>query len=178
MGVPLGQRIQSPKGTMANDASFGWRFHADGAFSGLWDAMPHLPADIWRRVERGFLDATDGPLRLLLDNRGVGVAITSPDKRWIKVNDKYCEMIGYSREELASVDWGDVTHPDDLASNMALFKRLIAGEIRNYSLEKRYLRKNGEILHAEISVATLRRADGAIKYVLTLVVETMKRKLG
>ena len=162
---------------MATDASSGRTFYTGPGLSGFWVTAPNLLLDLERTNPPEPLDKTDPVFRALTDNPMVGVAITSPDKRWIKVNDKYCEMMGYSREELASLDWAELTHPDDLASNAALFNRFLSGEIRDYMMEKRYLRKNREVLFAEISVSGLRGPDGALKCAVTLVVDVSQRKL-
>jgi PAS domain S-box-containing protein len=81
-------------------------------------------------------------------------------------------MIGYSREELATVDWAKLTHPDDLASNLRQFNRLLSGEIDRYSMEKRYIRKDGSTLYAAISVNAVRAADARLKYAVGLAVDT------
>jgi len=161
---------------MASDANLGQIFQADRALSRLWDTVPTLPIQSERATRRKTPNETNTLFDALVDNKIVAVAITSLDKRWLKVNDKWCEMIGYSREELASVDWAELTHPDDLASNIAQFNRVLSGEIQGYTLAKRFLRKNGEILCAEISVTAVRGADGAIKYFVGLGIDATERK--
>jgi len=109
--------------------------------------------------------------RAILDNPMVGIAVTSPEKHWVRVNQKWAEMIGYSREELSVIDWPKLTHPDDLASDLAQFGRLISGEIDHYSMQKRYIRKDGSTLYAAISVNAVRRGAG-LKYAVGLAVDT------
>lgn len=160
---------------MRSEASFGPSFDADRAFSGLWDAVPD-PRNPGRAAGQEPLEQTDAAFHALFDNPVVGVAITSPGKRWLEVNDRWCEMIGYSREELALIDWADLTHPDDIASDVAQFKRLVSGEIRDYTLQKRFVRKDREILYTEIYVSAVRGADGAFKYELALAIDVAQRK--
>lgn len=108
-------------------------------------------------------------LRRYFDQPFLGMAITSVDERWIEVNDALCEMFGYSQEELLKLTWTETTHPEDLDSNLVLYKQALAGEIDGYSLEKRFLRKDGSIFYAELSVSVIRKDDGSIDYLITLI---------
>ncbi|NCA70735.1 MAG: response regulator [Sphingobacteriia bacterium] len=76
----------------------------------------------------------------------VATAITSLDKGWIEVNDRTCELLGYPREVLFQKNWAELTHPDDLAADVALFNRMLQGEIDSYSLEKRFIRGDGRVV--------------------------------
>ena len=76
----------------------------------------------------------------------VGTAITSVEKGWIEVNNRTCEILGYDREELFKKSWAEITHPDDLDADVALFERMLAGEIDGYSLEKRFIRPDGSAI--------------------------------
>jgi PAS domain-containing protein len=66
----------------------------------------------------------------------VGLAITSPTKGWIEVNDRLCEILGYERRELLQMTWAEVSHPDDLAADVANFNRVLAGRCDDYSMDK------------------------------------------
>jgi PAS domain S-box-containing protein len=128
-------------------------------------------------VERDSLVEIEEEFQAILSNRIVGVAVTSPDKHWVRVNDEWSEMMGYSREELTTIDWTKLTHPDDLASDLAQFSRVLAAEIDHYSLEKRYIRKDGSTLYATISVNAIRAAGGRLKYAVGLAVDTTQGKV-
>ncbi len=106
----------------------------------------------------------------------MGVAITSIDKRWLEVNDKFCDLTGYTRAELIQMSWPALTHPDDLAANLAVHERILAGEIESFSLEKRYIRRDGQIVYAEVSVRSVHRPDGAIDYLVAVVQDITARK--
>lgn len=99
----------------------------------------------------------------------VGLAITSPDRGWLEVNTRICEMFGYTRQELMQTTWAQLTHPDDIQKNDTVFERLLSGEIDNYSLQKRYIHKSGQIVHAEIDVGCVRNEDGSLKYLVTVI---------
>jgi PAS domain S-box-containing protein len=106
----------------------------------------------------------------------VGISIAGAEANLIEVNDKICEIFGYTREELVYKSWQELTHPDDLDLDLGYFKRVLNGEIDNYSLEKRYIRKDGKILYAIISTSCVRDSSGAISYFVTLVQDITYRK--
>ena len=106
----------------------------------------------------------------------VGFGITSPEKRWIVVNDRLCEILGYSREELSHMDWAEITHPDDLPECVRVHSRLLAGEIDRYSLEKRYLRKDGTAVWVDLAVGCVRKPDGKADLICSNVQDITDRK--
>lgn len=73
----------------------------------------------------------------------IGMAITSPTKGCLEVNDEICRILGYDRTGLLQKTWAELTHPDDLAADVAQFDRVMAGEIDGYSMDKRWIRKAG-----------------------------------
>jgi PAS domain S-box-containing protein len=106
----------------------------------------------------------------------IGMAITSPAKGLIEVNDKICEILGYERTELLRLTWEELTHPDDLATDIANFERVLAGESDGYSLDKRFIRKDGEVIPAAISVSCVRRADRSVDYFIALLEDFTERR--
>jgi PAS domain S-box-containing protein len=106
----------------------------------------------------------------------VGMAITSASKLCVDVNDHLCNMLGYSRDELLQMTWAQLTHPDDLLADVPQFNRVMDGEIDGYSLDKRFLRKDGRVLHTIISVKCLRLQNGAVDYFVSLVQDITARK--
>ncbi len=129
-----------------------------------------------RDRETASLRESEERMRLFFERQLVGMAITSPERGWLKVNDRLCAMLDYPREELARLTWAELTYPEDLADDVAQFDRLLAGEINDYSLEKRFVRKDGELVHTNLAVACVRRADGSVDYVLALVEDITERK--
>lgn len=106
----------------------------------------------------------------------VGVVMTSPSKEWLEVNDKFCDILGYSREELKLLTWPQFTHPDDLDKNFELFNQMISGKIEGYTVEKRYVHKNGQIIYAILSVRGVRCADHSIEYIIAVIQDITIRK--
>lgn len=107
----------------------------------------------------------------------IGMAVTSVDKRWLEVNDRLCEMLGYSREELVQTDWVTLTHPEDVEPNFRLFTPLLAGEIEHFTLDKRYFRKDGSILYTTIHTRAFRTPAGEVDHIVTLIEDITTRKL-
>ena len=106
----------------------------------------------------------------------MGMAFAAPTKGWLQVNNELCRMLGYSREELSGVTWAELTHPDDLRADLEQFERLLAGAIDEYSMEKRFIRKDGSVVWTELSVGCVRFSDGTVDYVLALLADTTERK--
>lgn len=89
-----------------------------------------------------------------------GMALVSPDGRWLEVNDELCRMLGYDREELLACTYQQVTHPDDLDADRQNVADLLAGRINAYQMEKRYLDKQGRTLWVLLSVSLVRDGEG------------------
>jgi PAS domain S-box-containing protein len=106
----------------------------------------------------------------------IGMAITSLEKGWIHVNDKLCEILGYPKDELIKLNWAEITYPDDLEADVTEFNRVLAGEIDGYSMEKRFIRKDGEIIITSISAKCLRKEDGSIDHFVALIHDITNRK--
>ncbi len=116
--------------------------------------------------------------RLYFDLPFVGMAISSAaTRRLLRVNDEFCRMLGYTREELETRTWVDLTHPDDLNANAEKFAAMLAGSIDGYQLRKRYVRADGSLLHAELEVRCVRAPDGRAKYTLATVNDVTERRI-
>ena len=107
----------------------------------------------------------------------IGMAITAPDKSSLEVNDELCRILGYERRELLQMPWAEITHPDDLSEDVSNFERVIAGEIDGYTMDKRWIRKDGRIIDTIMAAKCLRRADGTVDYFVRLVQDITERKL-
>ena len=106
----------------------------------------------------------------------IGIAITSPEKGWLEVNPRLCEILGYAREEIVRLTWSEITHPDDIASDVAQFERVLRGEIDGYSLDKRFVRKDGSTIHVAMSASGVRTDDGRIDYFVALIQDITERR--
>jgi PAS domain S-box-containing protein len=114
--------------------------------------------------------------RATFDQAAVGIARVALDGRWLEVNQRLCDIVGYEREELLARTFQDITHPDDLHADLEHVRELLTGEIQTYSMEKRYFRKSGEIVWINLTVALVRAPDGAPKYFVSVVEDINQRK--
>jgi PAS domain S-box-containing protein len=106
----------------------------------------------------------------------IGMAITSPNRRFVEVNQKLCDMLGYSMSEMKGKSWVDLTHPDDVAENVRLLEQTLRGETEGYTMDKRFIHSDGHIVYAAISARCVRRADGAVDYMVAIVQDITARK--
>jgi formate hydrogenlyase transcriptional activator len=106
----------------------------------------------------------------------IGMAMTSPTKGILEVNDELCRILGYERSELLQKTWPEMTYPDDLAADVAQFNRVLAGEVDRYALDKRCIRKDGQIIDTIMSANCVRRPDGSVDYFVGLIQDITERK--
>ena len=114
--------------------------------------------------------------RALFDNPALGVAMTRVGQGFLDVNERYCAMLGCTRDELMARNWRDFTHPDDLERDVAGIAALLAGKIPVYESDKRYLRKDGSLLWVHVSATCARNPDGSPDLVLALALDISERK--
>jgi PAS domain S-box-containing protein/putative nucleotidyltransferase with HDIG domain len=121
-----------------------------------------------RRAEKALLDS-ETHFRAFFEQASIGMATISLEKSWISVNEALCTMLGYTAEELrAGLTWADLTHPDDVAADLEQFGKLLSGEVEGYATNKRFVRKDGEVLYARLSVRGVRQ-DGHLAYAAAVV---------
>jgi diguanylate cyclase (GGDEF)-like protein/PAS domain S-box-containing protein len=114
--------------------------------------------------------------RAYFDRAMVGMAATSPEKEWLEVNDTLCDMLGYTREELMAMTWSELTHPGDLVENLVQYDRILSGEIDEYSIENRFVRKDKTIVYVRRSPRAVRKADGNLDYIVAWIDDITERK--
>ena len=120
--------------------------------------------------------ASKAQFQAAFEQAAVGIARVAPNGDWIDVNSKLCQIVGYTPEELYGLTFQDITHPDDLNSDWSQLTRLIAGEITNYSMEKRYICKNGAFVWVNLTVAPVRDAHGELECFISIVKDISERK--
>lgn len=147
--------------------------NADGAVENLLVLVEDISK---QKLVQEALRQSEDRLRSYFDAGMIGMAITLPEKGFVQFNDKFCQIVGYPREELATMSWTDFTHPDDLQLHSAERERVFAGEIDGYTLEKRYIRKDGQIVYASVSSWATRRKDGSVENLVVFIQDISKRK--
>ena len=114
--------------------------------------------------------------RSTFEQSAVGITHVSPDGHHLRANYKLCELLGYSRHEFQSLRFHDITHPADLVAELDLSRRLMIGEIDRYSVETRFIRKDGHILPVDLTVNAVRDSRGKLKFCIRIVGESVARK--
>ena len=122
------------------------------------------------------VQAVEARFRTVFERAGAGIALVAPDGGWLRVNDALCQIVGYSQEELAHMTFQDITHPDDLDSDLSMLQQLEAGEIESYELEKRYICKNGRIVWIYLIVTKQMNLRGELEYFVSIVKDIQARK--
>jgi PAS domain S-box-containing protein len=128
-----------------------------------------------KEAERA-MSESEQRFRATFEQAAVGIAHVSPDGRWLRVNQRLCDIVGYSRGELLSVNFQDITHPDDLHNDLALVRQMLDGEIKTYTAEKRYLSKGGAQVWINLTVALVRDEAGQPDYFISVVEDIERRK--
>ncbi len=114
--------------------------------------------------------------RATFEQAAVGIAHIAPGGKWVLVNEKLCEITGYTKEELTGRTFQDILHPDDLANGLGLINKVLTGELDNYSKEKRYVRKDGTVIWIHKTVSLARDFEGNPKYFISVIEDISRRK--
>jgi PAS domain S-box-containing protein len=114
-----------------------------------------------RRAAEDALRESEERFRHAFAYAPIGMALVSPEGRWLRVNRTLCEIVGYPEAELLATSFQDITHPDDLHGDVDLLHRMVAGEPGRHEIEKRYVRRDGAVVWVQLSVSLVRREDGA-----------------
>ncbi len=110
------------------------------------------------------------------EQAAVGIAHLNLQGEWLRLNQRYCDILGYPHDELMGMTFQEVTHPEDLESDLNLLDRLLKGEIRDYSLEKRYIRKDRTIVWINLTVSLARNGNDEPEYLIAVVEDISARK--
>jgi PAS domain S-box-containing protein len=122
------------------------------------------------------LAASEERFRHAFEFAGIGMAIVALDGRWQRVNESLCEIVGYAKAELLQKTFQDITHPDDLDTDLALLRELIDGRRRFYQMEKRYFHRDGHIVWIRLTASLVRDCAGAPLHIIAQIEDIMERK--
>ena len=128
-----------------------------------------------KRIDGAF-QQSEARYRAIFENAAVGIALVKPDGSWLQVNDRLRQFLGYSAEEFERLTFQDLTYPEDLAGDLAQVRRVLDGEIDTYDMEKRYIRKDGGMVWAHLTVGCIRARDGAVELFVSVVEDIGARK--
>ena len=128
------------------------------------------------RRDQEDLRRSEERFRATFEQAAVGIAHVGFGGEWLRVNQKLCDIVGYTREELLERTFQDITHPDDLQDNLDLFVPLMTGEISTFSVEKRYLRKDGSIVWIDLTVSAAYDGRDKPSYTIAVIEDINERK--
>ncbi|MGS1014585.1 sensor domain-containing protein [Rhodanobacter sp. UC4448_H15] len=148
-------------------------FDEDGRVRGVFTAL----VDITERRELELrLHESERRFFSAFQHAAIGMALTGPGGRFLRVNAAVCHMLGYTEEELLTLGVADVTHPDDMAADAEQMLQLLSGQRENYQLEKRNLHKDGHVVHLQLAVSLVRDEEGAPLYFVSQAQDISQRK--
>lgn len=148
-------------------------YDAQGVFKGYRG----IGSDITERLQRdsALLDS-EARYRNAFDAAAIGMAIVSLDGKWLQVNPLLCRMLGYSEADLKKLSFQEVTHPDDLETDLDYVGQVLRGEVPSYQMEKRYFHKDGHVVWVLLSVSMVRGRDGAPLHFVSQIQDITARK--
>jgi len=122
------------------------------------------------------LEESEEKFRSVFEQAALGIARVGADGSWLEVNNKICEIVGYSKDELLCLTFQDITHPEDLQTDLEQVQQMLGGDIETYAREKRYIKRDGSIVWVNLTVSLTRNSDGSPKYFVSMVEDISLRK--
>jgi PAS domain S-box-containing protein len=127
-------------------------------------------------LSRKILQESEERFRGTFENAAVGFAHVGLNGEWLRVNHRLCEIVGYTKDELEALTFQQITHPDDLQKDLGLLRQLLTGTIATYSMEKRYLKKDGGIVWVNLTVSATSSSDNQSRYLISIVQDISEQK--
>ena len=133
----------------------------------LEELVNQRTADVIEREER---------FRVTFEQAAVGIAHVSTEGKFLRLNRKFCDIVGYTQDELLELSFQDITHPDHLGADLAYLRQVMNGGTENYTTEKRYIRKDGSIVWVNLTVSMLFDTGGDPQYFVSVIQVISERK--
>ena len=131
----------------------------------------------WFHVKlRQALRSSEGQFEATFEQAAAGMLLMAPDGRFLRVNRKLCEIVGYDAQSLTTMSYQDITHPADLETCLVCIRRALAGEIDTFSIEKRHMRRDGGIAWVNLTVSLVRKPNGAPDHFIEVIEDITARK--
>jgi len=128
-----------------------------------------------KRVEFD-LKESEEKFRMTFEQAAVGIAHVAPEGTFLRINQRFCDIVGYTQEEILSKTFQNITHPDDLDEDLDYVSKMLNQEIPKYSMEKRYYHKNGSIVWVNLTVALIFKPSGEPKYFISVIEDITDKK--
>jgi two-component system sensor histidine kinase/response regulator len=120
--------------------------------------------------------ASDRVLRSAFDHAPIGIALVSPEGKWLDVNRSLCRIVGYTRAELLNMTFQDITYPEDLHTDLSYVHDMLEKRRTHYRMEKRYIHKQGHLVWVQLSVTLLWSPDGKPELFVSQIEDITERK--
>jgi PAS domain S-box-containing protein len=144
-----------------------------GIPAGMWAIIRDISS---RKEADELIRASQERFRSTFEQAAVGIAHVAPDGHWIRLNERFSEIVGYPMNELLVTTFQEITHPDDLNTDLELVRQMLANERDRYSLEKRYVRKDRTTVWVNLTVSLVRDPQGQPDYFIAVVEDISERK--
>ena len=148
-------------------------FDTEGLFIGHVGTVTDITN---QKKSKTALRQSEERFRSTFEQAAVGICHADKNGKFIRVNQKFCDILGYSREELLQLTFHEITYPADLESDLHQVRNLLSGKVQNFSMEKRYLCKDGSVIWVEITVSFVRQINGEPDYFLGVINDISQRK--
>jgi PAS domain S-box-containing protein len=129
-----------------------------------------------RKLAETALQESEERFRAIFEQAAIGIVQARVNGEFVKVNQGFCNIVGYSQEELISLTVWDISYPEDLDADLAYRSQVLAGEISSYSVEKRYICKNGALVWTNVTVSLIRDVLGEPSYAIAAIEDISDRK--
>ncbi|PPQ26237.1 PAS domain-containing sensor histidine kinase [Rhodopila globiformis] len=146
-----------------------------GLGSGTGAVIAHVNITLGKEAEQA-LRASEIRFRAMFENAAVGIAEIAPDGRWLRVNDRLKRIIGYPVEDLLATTYRGITHPDDVDADATQMEIMRSGAVDSFCVEKRFLRKDGSAVWVNVTLSSVRAADGTVAYFVAVIEDITERK--
>ncbi|KTC89799.1 Stalked cell differentiation-controlling protein [Fluoribacter dumoffii] len=129
-----------------------------------------------RKVREDVLRESEERFHSVFEAAAIGMAIVDIDGRFVQVNKGLCQLVGYTSEELSKKTFIDITHPDDLQTDLEYVKKLLDGTLSSYQLEKRYYHKDGHIIWILLTGSVVHDTNQKVKYFIAQIMDITQQK--
>jgi PAS domain S-box-containing protein len=129
-----------------------------------------------RKLAEDALQKSEEQFRTVFEKGQLGMVMVDEKFRFLKINPMFCSMLGYSLEELLHKTFTEITHPEHIAEDISQVQRLHEGKISEYSTDKRYIKKNGDVFWASVVASAVRDREGRFLYYIALITDITERK--
>ena len=155
-----------------------WVIISGGAFLSIVILIILWNRQLRRKVKARTAELSDSEsrFRATFEQAAVGIAHVSPSGHYLRLNQKYCDIVGYSHEEMVSMSFQEITHPEDLDNDLDQVQRLLNGNADSFTVEKRYIRKDSSIVWVNVTVRIILGNDTEPKWFVVVVEDISERK--